>query len=115
MRSRYCAFVLGQADYLLATWHASTRPKSLSLDDSPDWAALRILDSSEDGDAGRVHFMAIYRAGQGWGYLEEESDFVIEQGRWYYVAGQTTEGALKPGRNDSCPCGSGKKYKACCL
>ncbi|HKM79362.1 MAG TPA: SEC-C metal-binding domain-containing protein, partial [Candidatus Acidoferrum sp.] len=21
----------------------------------------------------------------------------------------------KPGRNDRCPCGSGKKYKACCL
>ena len=21
----------------------------------------------------------------------------------------------KPGRNDPCPCGSGKKYKKCCL
>ncbi len=24
-------------------------------------------------------------------------------------------GAAKPGRNDPCPCGSGKKYKKCCL
>jgi hypothetical protein len=22
---------------------------------------------------------------------------------------------MKPGRNDPCPCGSGKKYKYCCL
>ena len=22
---------------------------------------------------------------------------------------------VKPGRNDPCPCGSGKKYKKCCL
>ncbi|MBW7472115.1 YchJ family protein [Marinobacter sp. M216] len=115
MRSRYCAFVLGLTDYLLATWHASTRPDSLSLESSPDWASLRILGSSQDGDAGTVHFRAIYRAGSGWGYLEEQSDFVREQGRWFYVAGDTSEGTLKPGRNEPCPCGSGKKHKTCCL
>ncbi|MEP6191186.1 MAG: YchJ family metal-binding protein, partial [Marinobacter sp.] len=37
MRSRYSAFVVGQADYLLATWHPSTRPVELSLESSPDW------------------------------------------------------------------------------
>jgi len=115
MRSRYAAFVLQMADYLKATWHPDTRPATLTLDNSPDWASLQILDSHEDGNQGMVHFRAIYRAGSGWGFLEEKSDFVKEDGRWYYLKGDTSEGQLKPGRNDRCPCGSGKKYKACCL
>jgi SEC-C motif domain protein len=115
MRSRYSAFVVGQADYLLATWHPSTRPVELSLESSPDWVSLTSLDSSEAGEAGQVHFRAVHRVGDGWGYLEEQSQFVREQGRWLYVTGDTSEGQLKPGRNDRCPCGSGRKYKACCL
>jgi SEC-C motif-containing protein len=31
MRSRYSAFVLERANYLLATWHASTRPAALDF------------------------------------------------------------------------------------
>ncbi|WP_266100646.1 YchJ family protein [Marinobacter sp. F3R08] len=115
MRSRYAAFVLGLADYLRATWHDSTRPETLSLEDSPDWTLLQILNSDQTGDTGSVHFRAIYRVGSGWGFLEENSRFVREQGRWYYLQGETSEGQLKPGRNDPCPCGSGRKYKACCL
>ncbi|PVY79041.1 SEC-C motif-containing protein [Tamilnaduibacter salinus] len=114
MRSRYSAFVVRDKDYLLNTWHDSTCPPTLSLDDSPDWAALQILDSGEDGDRGQVHFRAIYRTGKGFGYLEERSDFIRENGCWFYVSGETSEGSLKPGRNDACPCGSGRKYKACC-
>jgi len=115
MRSRYSAFVLGLADYLLATWHTSTRPGELSLEHSPEWVSLSIFDSADDGDEGQVHFRAVHRSGGGWGYLEERSEFLREQGHWFYVVGETTEGQLKPGRNDRCPCGSGKKYKACCL
>ncbi|MBZ2169777.1 YchJ family protein [Marinobacter sp. F4216] len=115
MRSRYSAFVLGLVDYLLASWHASTRPGSLNLDDSPRWASLQVLDQQQRGDRGQVHFRAMYQAGSGWGFLEERSDFVREGGRWFYVSGDTEEGVLKPGRNDPCPCGSGRKYKACCL
>ncbi len=115
MRSRYSAFVLGLTDYLLQTWHPSTRPATLALDGSPDWCSLQVLSASQQGDQGQVHFRAIYRAGTGFGYLEENSDFVREQGHWFYVAGATKEAELRPGRNDRCPCGSGKKYKACCL
>lgn len=115
MRSRYTAFMLKASDYLLATWHPDTRPSGLQLDDSPEWTALHILDASEEGQNGRIHFRAIYRVGQAWGYLEETSDFVKQDGRWFYLAGETTEGPLKPGRNDPCPCGSGRKFKACCL
>lgn len=114
MRSRYAAFVLNRPDYLLTTWHTDTRPEALDLTDSPDWTSLQILDTTENGGQGTVHFRAVYRLGQGWGYLEENSEFLREGGQWYYLHGDTREGPLKPGRNDPCPCGSGKKYKACC-
>jgi SEC-C motif-containing protein len=115
MRSRYAAFVLKLPDYLRATWHESSRPETLSLEDSPDWTSLQILDTNQSGDRGTVLFRAVCRLGKGWGFLEENSDFVREQGRWYYLRGDTSEGQLKPGRNEPCPCGSGRKHKACCL
>ncbi|WP_275667844.1 YchJ family protein [Marinobacter salexigens] len=115
MRSRFTAFFLKLPDYLRASWHVSSRPATLDLNDSPDWASLRILDSKETGDTGQVHFQAIYRMESGWGYLQENSEFVREDGRWYYLKGQPEEGILKPGRNEPCPCGSGRKFKACCL
>jgi len=114
MRSRYAAFVLNMPDYLLATWHQSTRPESLDLEGSPDWRSLTIKSSTADGSEGSVHFLAAYRLGTGWGYLEEQSDFLKQDGRWLYLNGNTREGQLKPGRNEPCPCGSGRKYKACC-
>lgn len=116
MRSRYTAFVLHNVAYLKATWHASTRPAGeLDLTRSPEWTCLQVLAHSEDGERGEVHFRAIHKEGNGWGYLEEVSQFVCEAGRWFYVTGDTHQGGLKPGRNEPCPCGSGRKYKACCL
>lgn len=115
MRSRYTAFVHRNAEYLLATWHSETRPPELELDGSPAWTSLQIIETGENSDRGQVHFRALYRASSGWGYLEEQSDFVREEGRWFYLSGTTSEGQLKPGRNDVCPCGSGRKFKVCCL
>lgn len=114
MRSRYSAFVLELPDYLLATWHPDTRPATLTLEQSPDWVSLQVLSSGEQGDRGQVHFRAVYRMPDGFGYLEETSDFVCEDDCWFYLRGDTREGRLDPGRNDRCPCGSGKKFKACC-
>lgn len=114
MRSRFTAFVLELEDYLLQSWHTSTRPAQLNLEGAPNWQSLQILSADEQDDQGKVSFRAIYRAGEGWGFLEEDSKFVREDGVWFYVSGDTREGQLKPGRNDSCPCGSGSKYKACC-
>lgn len=115
MRSRFSAFVLGDVDYLLASWHPQTRPTELSLDNSPDWTQLEVLSSSEQKSMGTVDFRAIYRLANGWGALEEQSRFERINGRWYYLDGISSEGAFKPGRNQPCPCGSGRKYKACCL
>ncbi|MCE8015273.1 YchJ family protein [Halomonas sp. MCCC 1A17488] len=114
MRSRYSAFVLGLDDYLRDTWHASTRPTALDLDASTRWVRLEVLDHGQDSDGGRVHFRATFREGRRWGVLEEDSRFVREAGRWFYVDGKPAIERLKPGRNDPCPCGSGRKFKSCC-
>lgn len=115
MRSRYTAFVTGDVAYLTQTWHPDTRPENLSLEGSPEWTSLTILSSDETQATGKVHFRALYREQDQWGYLEEHSDFVKEDGRWYYLYGEPKQGIFKPGRNDPCPCGSGKKFKTCCI
>ncbi|TLF52789.1 zinc chelation protein SecC [Halomonas urmiana] len=114
MRSRYSAFALDLTDYLRETWHSSTRPASLSGDDATRWWRLEILDHDEQGDRGHVQFRATFQEGRRWGVLEEASRFVREDGRWYYFDGEPSVTRLKPGRNDACPCGSGRKFKACC-
>ncbi|WFM70762.1 YchJ family protein [Halomonas sp. CKK8] len=114
MRSRYSAFVLDLADYLLATWHPSTRPASLAPDPATVWKRLEVLESDEEGERGRVHFRATFREGRRWSVLEESSRFVLEARRWFYLDGNPAVHRLKPGRNAPCPCGSGRKFKACC-
>ncbi|MGJ7459646.1 YchJ family protein [Halomonas sp. MA07-2] len=114
MRSRYSAFVLDLADYLLATWHPSTRPSSLQADAATTWTRLEVLESREESERGWVHFRATFRDGKRWSVLEESSGFVREAGRWFYLEGNPAVHRLKPGRNAPCPCGSGGKFKACC-
>lgn len=114
MRSRYSAFVLDLPDYLLATWHPSTRPATLEADPATTWKRLEVLESGEEGDRGRVHFRATFREGRRWAVLEEHSRFVREDGQWFYLDGDPVIQRLKPGRNVPCPCGSGRKFKACC-
>lgn len=90
MRSRYSAYVLKLEPYLLATWHASTRPAALSLnDDNARWLGLEVKRHSPQGeDAAEVEFVARYKmAGRAY-RLHEISRFVREAGRWYYVDGE---------------------------
>ncbi len=89
MRSRYSAFAVGDADYLLATWHPSTRPATLTLEPELRWYRLDILDRSAGGplDAhGEVEFEAFWRSPDSRGSQRERSRFVRESGRWLYVA-----------------------------
>lgn len=90
MRSRYCAYVLGLEDYLLETWHTSTRPARLGLADEPPakWIGLTLHEARDTNtDRAIVRFTARYRVGGRAHRLDEESRFVREQGRWWYVAG----------------------------
>ncbi|MDO9116292.1 MAG: YchJ family metal-binding protein [Polaromonas sp.] len=89
MRSRYTAFVLERADYLLATWHASHRPPAIEFDPGVKWLGLdvrqhRLLDDSH----AEVEFVARQKnPGSPAVRLHERSRFVREAGRWYYVDG----------------------------
>lgn len=90
MRSRYSAYVLVDEPYLLATWHASTRPTQLELAASGPtrWLGLDILRLAQDGaGTATVEFVARYKTGGRAQRLHEVSRFVRVEGRWYYVDG----------------------------
>jgi SEC-C motif-containing protein len=90
MRSRYSAFVRDLSDYLLATWHSSTRPATLE----PNPAGLRWLGlevrshATQDADHATVEFVARNKLGGRAQRLHELSRFVREGGRWFYVDGE---------------------------
>jgi len=88
MRSRYSAFVLARADYLLATWHSTTRPASLDFDAGAKWLGLEVREHKATGaDSAEVVFVARYRVDGRAVRLHERSRFVREAGRWFYVDG----------------------------
>ena len=91
MRSRYSAFVLQQADYLRATWHASTRPDTLDFEPGARWLGLEVRRHQVTGpDSAEVEFVARFRMGGKATRLHEKSRFVHEDGRWFYVDGDST-------------------------
>lgn len=96
MRSRYSAYVLGLEPYLLATWHRSTRPAALNLADEAGtkWLGLAVKrHQALDQTHAIVEFVARYRiAGRGH-RLHEISNFIREDGCWFYVDGEVNGGA----------------------
>ena len=88
MRSRYSAFAVGDAGYLLRTWHPSARPRTLSLDPARRWTRLAILETRDGGlfDAtGTVQFRAMYLQQGQRGVLAETSRFVRQDRHWTYL------------------------------
>ena len=89
MRSRFTAFVIGDADYLVQSWAPETRPRSVSVD-SRRWTRLEILDTVDGRElatTGIVEFRAHYEADGTPGSLHERSSFRRHEGRWVYVDG----------------------------
>ncbi|HZL45165.1 MAG TPA: YchJ family metal-binding protein [Opitutaceae bacterium] len=128
MRSRYTAHVTRAYDHLERSLSVEQR-KDYSLDDAKHWAegsewlGLKILRTEKGGPddtEGLVEFSARFRSdGKDCEHVETAL-FGREEGRWVYTGfvqpkGQTVRRETpKVGRNDPCPCGSGKKYKKCC-
>ncbi len=129
MRARYTAYVEGQIDFIVeSTW--PDRREELDLEhirrwsEESQWEGLEIFDRDREaasGDEEVVVFKAYYRDAEGHEQVHyERSLFRRKEGRWYFVEG--VAGRREPlrreqpkvGRNDPCPCGSGKKYKKCC-
>jgi SEC-C motif-containing protein len=128
MRSRYTAYVKHAYDHLGRSLSADQR-KDYSADEakrwaeSSEWLGLKVLRTEGGGPAdtdGLVEFSARYRVEGKEHEHVETAVFNREQGAWVYAGqaeqrGQTVRRETpKVGRNDPCPCGSGKKYKKCC-
>ncbi|PPT95250.1 YchJ family protein [Xanthomonas arboricola] len=89
MRARYSAYVRRDVAYLLSSWHPSTRPAELSLDEGgrTTWLGLTVQRAIDTGpDTAEVVFLARYRIGGGSAVrMTEHSRFVREDGHWYYL------------------------------
>lgn len=125
MRSRFSAFYVGKVDYLLETHADSTRSNDLGagIKDTLEHCqftqlnVLESVDGKKNQSTGKVSFIAWYKDKESDELLQlaENSNFIrdIATDQWLYVDG-TSISPSKPGRNDNCPCGSGKKFKRCC-
>ena len=93
MRSRYSAYVLCNEQYLLATWHPSTRPGSIPFSKNQKWLGLNVINASITGGASaEVEFIARSRVSNAAAVRQHErSRFVREGERWFYVDGDLVE------------------------
>ena len=86
MRSRYTAYARGDAAYVLATWHPTTRPADLRLDPALRWQGLEVVHAR--GGLLDVEGEVEFRARSSGGVLAERSRFVRDGGRWTYLRGE---------------------------
>lgn len=90
MRSRYSAFVKGDTQYLLTTWHPVSRPGNVDIDQHQQWLGLKIRavkDGSECDDQGEVEFIARCKINGRAYRLHETSTFRRQNGQWFYLEG----------------------------
>lgn len=119
MRSRYSAYVLGLIDYLVSTTLPAQqgeldREAIAQWSRSSHWLGLEVeahRPQSGHPPRAQVVFTARWQDDGGIHSHRECSDFVQCAGRWFFIDPSV---ALRSGRNDPCPCGSGLKFKKCC-
>jgi SEC-C motif-containing protein len=128
MRARYSAFAHEEMPYLLETLHPGQRNDydeagAAKWARESDWTGLEILKVTGDPateNTGSVEFRACYRRNNEKLEHHELAEFRKTNGIWYFydgkmvAPGQFQRETPKVGRNDPCPCGSGKKFKKCC-
>ena len=126
MRARYAAFATGAIDFIVATTHSRTR-REINIQyirewsQTSTWRGLQIIDTKlVDNNKAYVSFDAQYtQAGKDQSH-KEKGLFERENGRWRFVTGEDLKNPTvryetpRTGRNEPCPCGSGRKYKKCC-
>jgi SEC-C motif-containing protein len=128
MASRYVAYTLGEIDYLVQTHAPDTRDSvdrvaTEHWSRKAEWRGLDIVSTEAGGagdERGEVEFIAFYAMDGAEQVHHERSTFQRIDGVWYFVDGKLVpkkpaqRTGDKIGRNDPCPCGSGKKHKKCC-
>jgi SEC-C motif domain protein len=127
LRSRYTAFTRGDVDYILSTHHSRTR-KDVNREEIEEWSKssrwlglniAQIEAGKANEDQGVIIFCARYEADGKENEHWERSEFEKEDGQWRFLdakgiqTGTYRRPEPKVGRNDPCPCGSGKKFKKC--
>jgi SEC-C motif-containing protein len=129
LRARYTAFTRGDVDYILNTHHSKTRHevKKEEIEEwskNSDWLGLKIVQIEAglaNDTQGNIVFGAHYRSEGKEQEHWEKSFFEKENNEWRFLdakgvqLGTHRRTEPKTGRNDLCACGSGKKYKKCCL
>ena len=126
MRARYSAHVKVDVDFLYASTHPDYREGydhkgTKTWAENSEWLGLDILATTDGGpgdESGEVEFIARFRNKDGTRKHHERGLFKREKKKWLFTEGNMVKGqpisVTKIGRNDPCPCGSGKKYKKCC-
>ncbi len=126
MAARYVAYTLGEVDFIIGSHDPKTRSDAdpeaiLKWSKDATWQGLDIVRTDKGGeedDEGSVEFVARYVMDGRDVKHHERSTFERIDGRWYFMDAQQIQAPVrregpKVGRNDPCPCGSGKKYKKC--
>lgn len=123
MRSRFTAHVVGDFAHLHRTYLGTARQPYVRPDEGTPVAWTRlVIHSHEPGpkpDISFVDFSAYYNESDAEHALHEKAEFAKRDGGWLYTRAvrmgpAPVKAQPKIGRNDPCPCGSGKKYKHCC-
>ncbi|MFT4652862.1 MAG: SEC-C motif-containing protein [Patiriisocius sp.] len=141
MRSRYSAYATKNFAYVALSYAANYTPNNavasaakidvyttvkrkspISVSDiqlsseNTLWCKLEVLNAFELANRGEVEFIAYYKTDGGFFAMHELSRFSKVNDRWFYEDGDMLHksGALTLARNDTCLCGSGKKFKRCC-
>jgi SEC-C motif-containing protein len=126
MRSRYTAYAVHNIDHIINTCYADgktdiDRKETQAWSEESTWLGLKILAVEKGGvndTEGTVEFEASYERRGLKDRHHETARFKKHAGRWLYEEGNVApvtvvRSSPKVGRNDPCPCGSGKKYKLC--
>ncbi len=123
VRSRYTAFVRGELDHVADT-HAPevredfNRAEAERVAQQHEWRGLEIRNTTQIDNTAQVDFVVRFRREQQELATRSVSCFRHDQGKWLYVSTESSQivpqRITKVGRNDPCPCGSGKKAKKCC-
>ncbi|CCG41150.1 YchJ family protein [Magnetospirillum molischianum] len=127
MRARYSAFIRSDLDFLDRTL-APEKRAAFDRDEvghsAGEAAAVGIEVLAVEGggagdESGTLDYLARFKM-RGEPHLHHErATFRRDDGAWVYVEGivnpkSPPRTVVKVGRNDPCPCGSGRKYKTCC-
>lgn len=125
MRSRYTAYAKGYISYIIESTHPESR-KTIDVESITQWSAqsewigLEIIKTQDKPEQHIVEFIAKYNQNGRDIQHHEIAYFKKQKNSWFYYKGHTPgiktvrNQEPKTGRNDSCPCGSGKKFKKCC-